>query len=243
MLTVKFAIIDYGLGNLFSIRQALEFVGATSIITRSPKDILNADAIILPGVGAFGNAMESLGQLDLISPIKYAADSRKPLFGICLGMQLLMTESNEFGRHEGLNIVEGRVLRFEDQMQIETDIHKTVPKQVKIPHIGWSRIFQKADPNRNLVRKNIKCNRWSNTPLASLQNGDFMYFVHSYFVHPDNPDLVLSTSQYGSQKFCSAFQQNNIFAVQFHPERSGPQGLSIYRDLVQQILTNKIEQK
>ena len=120
----KLVIIDYGVGNLYSLQQACSAVGLDTLITNKKKEIFNARGVILPGVGAFGNAMEHLNRLDIVDEIRLFAKSGKTLLGLCLGMQLLMTESNEFGRHEGLNIIEGRALRFEDQMQIETDLTK-----------------------------------------------------------------------------------------------------------------------
>jgi glutamine amidotransferase len=210
------AIVDYGLGNLFSIEQACAFVGLNSIITNSKKDILAADAVILPGVGAYGDAMLTLHRLDLVSVLCDIAESPKPLVGICLGLQLLMTESYEFGHHRGLGIIEGQVVRF--------DAPKEKDRMLKVPQIGWNRIFQLANGSR-----------WDGTLLDGIDEGEYMYFVHSYIVQPQESNVILSTSRYGHIEFCSSIQHHNVFACQFHPERSGVKGMKVYHKLADQL--------
>jgi len=206
------AIVDYGLGNLFSVEQACAFVGLNSIITNSKKDILDADAVILPGVGAYGDAMLTLHRLDLVNVLRDIAESPKPFVGICLGMQLLMTESYEFGRRKGLDIIEGPVVLF--------DAPKEKDRMLKVPQIGWNRIFQPANDLR-----------WHGTLLDRIDEGEYMYFVHSYTVQPQENNVILSTSRYGHIEFCSSVQYGNVFACQFHPERSGLEGMKVYQNL------------
>ncbi len=214
------AIVDYGLGNLFSVKQACAFVGLNSIITNSRKDILGADAVILPGVGAYGDAMLTLRRLDLVNVLRDIVESPKPLVGICLGMQLLMTESYEFGCYKGLGIIEGPVVRF--------DAPKEKDRMLKVPQIGWNCIFQPANDLR-----------WHRTLLDRIVEGEYMYFVHSYTVQPQESNVILSTSRYGHIEFCSSIQSGNVFACQFHPERSGPKGLQIYNNLANRLKKEK----
>ncbi|MBI4199956.1 MAG: imidazole glycerol phosphate synthase subunit HisH [Chloroflexi bacterium] len=201
--------MDYGLGNLYSVKQACEHVGLGAAITSSKQEILCSDAVILPGVGAFGDAMASLRRLDLTGVIRDIALSAKPLLGICLGMQLLMTESCEFGRHQGLGIITGTVERLQSSDK--------GGRRLKVPQVGWNHIWR--------VRE------WTGTPLGGLGDGDFMYFVHSYYVSPADTGMILSVSRYGVTQFCSSLQRRNIFACQFHPERSGQPALRIYHNL------------
>ncbi len=203
------AIVDYGMGNLFSVQQACAHAGLDGRITSTASDIENASAVILPGIGAFGTAMETLNRLDLVQPLRDAALSGKPLVGICLGMQLLMTESHEFGSHPGLDLIPGEVLRLPDQ-----PIGKS---RIKVPQVGWNQIFGAT--------------AWNNTLLRSTQNGEYMYFVHSFYCKPQDDARTLSTTRYGELEFCSSLRWRNIFACQFHPERSGRPGLSIYDSL------------
>jgi glutamine amidotransferase len=211
------AIIDYGLGNLYSVKHACAYAGLPAIITSSKQEILAADAVILPGVGAYGDAMSTLRNLDLVSVLRDIATSPKPLVGICLGVQLLMTESYEFGQHKGLGIIEGPVVRFSDP--------KEDNRRLKIPQIGWNSIYS-TEPN-NASKQSC----WDNTLLEGVANGEHMYFVHSYIVQPQDSSVVLSTSRYGNIEFCSSLQYKNVFACQFHPERSGVEGLKIYQNL------------
>lgn len=176
--------------------------------------ILGAAAVILPGVGALGGAMESLRQRDLIGVLRDAAASGKPLIGICLGMQLLMTESHEFGRHKGLGIIEGEVTRLPET--------RDAGRPLKVPNVGWSRI---SSPQARLGEP---VPGWSGSMIAAVPNGSFMYFVHSYVARPRDSSFTLSTTSFGPAEFCSSFSRDNVFACQFHPERSGPAGLKVY---------------
>jgi len=219
------AIVDYGMGNLFSVTHALARVGLPSLVTSSSKEILNADAVVLPGVGAFGDAMSALDGLDLVSPLRDVAASETVLVGICLGMQLLMTESEEFGVHRGLDIFEGPVVRLNP--------YDGQPERLKVPHVGWSRIFKDVK-SKSPSQMNIPTPEgwsWEASPLSGLLDAEFMYFVHSYYALPADAGLAASYSRYGDIEFCSSLWRNNVFACQFHPERSGQQGLNIYKNL------------
>jgi len=204
----KVTIIDYQLGNLFSVNQACETVGINAKISSAKEDVFQADALILPGVGAFIEAMNNLAKLDLISPIKDAVEAGKPIFGICLGQQLLFTESEEFGSGNGLDLINGVIKRFAEELD---------GKKIKVPQIAWNKIY-----------KQLKS--WDNTALCEISDEEFMYFIHSYYVKPTAEDCVLTLTNYDGIEFCSAISHNNIFATQFHPEKSGEKGLSIYKN-------------
>lgn len=219
------AIIDYGMGNLFSVSRACDMVGLSSVITSSPNDIENSNGIILPGVGAFGDAMDALHSLKIVSVLKSVVQSGKPFMGICLGMQLLMDESFEFGRFQGLGLLRGSVVRFE-----AVDGHDQL---LKVPHIGWSRISPVSSDRRD----------WKYSPLSHLPDDVYMYFVHSFYVKLADSTVTLSTTHYRGTNFCSALRSGNIFAVQFHPERSGPDGIKIYQGFLEQILKSQREIK
>jgi glutamine amidotransferase len=224
------AIVDYGLGNLRSVQNACVAVGLASRITSDRREILDAAAVILPGVGAFGDAMQALTRLDLVAVLQDVADGERPFVGVCLGLQLLMSESEEFGSHRGLDIIPGRVVRFDDP-------HDESGARLKIPQVGWNRIHRPAAGDASA--KTI--DPWSNTLLADLPDGGHMYFVHSYVARPANPDDVLSISNYGNIQFCSGLRRGNITAFQFHPERSGRNGLTIYRALAQRLTRERRE--
>jgi glutamine amidotransferase len=210
-ILVNAVIVDFGLGNLYSVKHACEHVGIQATITNAKTTFERADVIILPGIGAFGDAIHTLTKLGLVPVLREAALSGKPLVGVCLGMQLLMTESYEFGRHSGLGLVEGQVVKFEGPVEGN--------QTLKVPQVGWNRIQKKG--NRE----------WDNSPLAGVRDGEFMYFVHSYYVQPSDKRVVLATTLYGNIEFCSSLIVKNIFATQFHPERSGPRGLQIYGNI------------
>ena len=211
--STKIAIVDYGIGNLYSVKHACSYAGIHAVITSSRDEIFSADAVILPGVGAFGDAMSTLHRLDLVTVLQDVAASNQPLIGICLGMQLLMTESYEFGHQQGLGIIEGPVVPFDHPSDSE--------RRLKVPQIGWNKIWQ----------PNTEKNPWANSLLNGMANGAYMYFIHSYIAQPLNTEVILSTSTYGQIEFCSSLRKKNVFACQFHPERSGTQGLHIYRNL------------
>jgi imidazole glycerol-phosphate synthase subunit HisH len=214
---VRVAIVDYGLGNLFSVRHACTRVGMDATITSDRGELLAADVVLLPGVGAFGDAMHCLRRLDLVEVLREIAHAGRPLMGICLGMQLLMTRSFEFGEHEGLDLVPGQVVRFHNPVGPNGSL--------KVPQVGWNRIHR---PGRGAGSPDA----WEGTPLAGLDDGEHMYFVHSYYVCPDDPRVVLSGSRYGQIDFCSSLRHGNVFAFQFHPERSGPSGLRLYENII-----------
>ena len=208
------AIVDYGMGNLFSVKHACEHVGLQAVITASPQDVRAAHAVILPGVGAFGDAMATLRRLGLVEALREVAQSGTPLMGICLGMQLLMTHSHEFGYHQGLGLVAGEVVRFDAPRQGATVL--------KVPHVGWNRIVRPPGGS------------WASSGLEGLEDGAFMYFVHSFYARPADAGVVVARSRYGHIEFCSSLRDRNIFACQFHPERSGPDGLQVYRNFASQ---------
>ena len=201
--TFMIAVVDYGMGNLRSVQKALEQAGDTVVVTSDPGEVRSAERVVVPGVGAFKDAMNSLGRLGLITPLLEAIEGGKPYLGICLGMQILMTESEEFGPHKGLRVIRGRVSRLPDTAG-------------KIPHVGWNRVN---------VRKN--------SPLLKMQDdGGYFYFVHSYYTIPDDHDVWAGATKYGVE-FCSLLWKDNIFATQFHPEKSQERGLQILRRFVQ----------
>ncbi len=209
----KVAIIDFHMGNMFSVQHACRHVGLDSFITSDRNELKGANAAILPGVGAFGVAMENLSRMDLISAIKDFIASGKPFLGICLGMQLLFDTSEEFGLHEGLNIIPGNVVKFRCD-----DSERT---RIKVPHMGWNRISRPEQNGSNL---------WDASPLRGIRQGEFMYFVHSYYVVPSNDAVIVSLTYYEGIRFCSSVQYQNVFATQYHPEKSAGEGIRIYEN-------------
>jgi len=204
----KVVIIDYKLGNLFSVKQACDKVGMDAIISSDRSIILEADALILPGVGAFIEAMKNLEDLNLITAIKSKVKKGVPIFGICLGLQLLFTKSEEFGSKDGLDLISGSIKKFPEKLN---------DKIIKVPHISWNKIYE--------VGK-----KFNNSSLKDISNGEFMYFVHSYFVDPKEKSCVFTNTNYNGIEFCSSISKDNIFATQFHPEKSAKKGLSIYKN-------------
>jgi len=203
-VSVRVAVVDYGRGNLFSLSRALEHLGATPVVTSDPAAVESAERLILPGVGAFGDGMANLGARGLVEPVKRYAASGRPLLGICLGMQLLLDESDEFGLHRGLGLVPGRVTRFADSPE----------RRWKVPHVGWSRLSAGAAG-------------WDGTALAALPEGERMYFVHSFFAVPAKPEHRLAATPYAGIEFCSALRSGPVQGYQFHPEKSGESGLRL----------------
>jgi len=199
------AVIDYGMGNLHSIAKALQHAHSetTITVTNNPKTILDADRVVFPGVGAIRDCMNALADRDLVTVLNRVATS-KPLLGVCLGMQALLEESEENGGTACLGLISGQVVRFADGM---TD---GAGQPLKIPHMGWNRVNQKADHPL-----------WRN-----IAPGSWFYFVHSYFARPANSDNVAATTDY-PEPFASALVRENIFAVQFHPEKSQEAGLRL----------------
>ena len=214
------AVIDYGSGNLKSVRKALEAVGAKVAVTNDPRAIDKAEALVLPGVGAFYRGMENLKKSGLLPSIFEAVKEGKPFLGICLGLQLLFTESEEHGTCQGLDIIKGKVKRFQGEM--------------KIPHMGWNQIKceMRNVNSKNLAKQNSKdlakqkCGIFEGIP-----NGSYFYFVHSYYVEPDDENSIAATTEYG-QEFTAGIAKDNIFAVQFHPEKSGELGLTVLKNFL-----------
>ncbi len=191
-------IVDYGMGNLRSVQKGFERVGCRAKVTRDADEITAAQGVVLPGVGAFNACMRNLRAYGLIEPIQETVRRQKPFLGICLGFQLLFSESEEFGPQKGLDLFPGKVVAFHPA------------NGLKVPHMGW-----------NTINKNRA------TPfLEGISDGDYVYFVHSYYVMPEDPSLIATTTNYGSS-FASSIATNNLFACQFHPEKSQGIGLRI----------------
>lgn len=208
------SIIDYDVGNMKSIISAFKILGNPVKMISSAKDILTAELLVLPGDGAFGFAMADLRKKNMIEPIKKYAKSGKPLLGICLGMQLLMDESQEFGNHQGLGLIPGKVIPLKPKKDIKA---KGKNENYNVPHMGWNSL------------KKPKGATWENTILRDIKNGSEAYFVHSYYVAPENKKHVLATTTYGGQEFCTVLRKDNIIGTQFHPEKSGEIGMSIIK--------------
>ena len=196
------AIIDYGVGNLFSLCSSLQSIGAEAVVTPDEAVIRAADRIILPGVGAFADAAEKLRATGLDKVLLEEAAHGKPIMGICLGMQMLFDESHEYGVHQGLGLIPGRVIPMADY----------IPEGLKIPHIGWNPLILKGEKH---------------PLLRYVSEGDCVYFVHSYFAS-DCADAVIATAEYG-RELTAAVARGNVMGCQFHPEKSGPVGLSILK--------------
>lgn len=215
MLSKSITIIDYGVGNLLSVRRAFEYCGADVTITSDPKLIARADRLVLPGVGAFPNAMELITRFELVQVVKDFVSSGKPLLSICLGMQLLMDESEEFIRTIGLGLIHGRV--------VELPKKNSKGGLNKIPHIGWSPIFP---------RDSIK--DWYGTILEDNSPGCHAYFVHSFMAYLENHSEELAYTRFGEFRVPAVIVRDNVTGCQFHPEKSGEVGLKIlkrfYRD-------------
>jgi len=208
---LKVAIVDYGFGNLYSLAKALVRIGATPAISEKENEIKNADALFLPGVGAFGRGMEGLLERGLTPAIKDHVKAGKPLFGICLGMQFLFQYSEEFGRHEGLGFIEGSV-------------KKIVPRtKCKVPHVGWNSLtFSEA------------AKKQKNSFLQGVEDGEQFYFVHSYAAIPLSKDVVLGTTEYCGALLTSVIKKGNVIGTQFHPEKSGEAGLRLLKNFVEE---------
>jgi glutamine amidotransferase len=227
------AIIDYGLSNLFSVNKACARIGVDSAITSSRHEIMQSDAVILAGVGAFGEAMRSLKELDIVGVLRDYASSGRPFLGICLGMQLLMTASEEFGYHIGLDIVKGKVKKLAD---VGSD-----GSTIKVPHVGWSSVYPsltgKCGPSYE------SAGSWSGTPLDGIPPGFKAYFSHSYFAEPNDPATAIAFTDYGNNTFCSGLRCSNVTAFQFHPECSGPYGMKIYENILLEFNTGKQKER
>ncbi len=204
-MTPSITVIDYGLGNIRSVSKALELAGGNVRVSSETKKIESADGIVLPGVGAFWKGMDNLKKADLIKIIKSQIAAGKPCLGICLGLQMLFTESEEHGSSRGMNIIKGRVKLFKTGL--------------KIPHMGWNCVrFQNKKAGRSGM-------------FEGITDGSYFYFVHSYYVSPEDSSLVSSTTNYGGE-FTSSIAKDNLWAMQFHPEKSGKNGIKLMKNFI-----------
>ncbi|WP_145282590.1 imidazole glycerol phosphate synthase subunit HisH [Pirellulimonas nuda] len=199
------ALVDYDMGNLRSVQKGLERVGHAAVVTSDPEVVRHADKIVLPGVGAFSDAIASLRERGLVDPLCDAIAAGTPLLGICLGMQLLFERSHEDGVHEGLGVLPGEVVRFAG-----------LPHECKVPHMGWNQLSIKRP----------------SPVLEGIHDGDYFYFVHSYYVRPGDAGLVAAETDY-HVPFCSCVHRDNVFAAQFHPEKSQACGLRLLRNFAE----------
>lgn len=198
-------LVDYGLGNLLSVARGFEHCGANVVLSHDPAVIQRAELLVLPGVGAFADGMRELRERGLVEPIRRFAESDRPLLGICLGMQMMTTMSEEFGEHHGLDLIPGRAR--------EIPRRATNGTPLKIPHIGWSALHQPAKAS------------WNDSLLADTAPGSSVYLVHSYAVDLDDPSDLLSYCDYGGHRVAATIQRGAVVGCQFHPEKSGPAGL------------------
>lgn len=205
---MKVTIIDYGLSNLLSVQHAFAHFGAETLVTDKAADILAAEALVLPGVGAFQDGMNGLEKLGLVEPIRQKAAAGTPLLGICLGMQMLFDESDEFGLHKGLGLIPGRVEKIPAR---DTD-----GDPQRVPHISWNGLWPAGGRTD-----------FAGTALASVTPGQECYFVHSYEAKPTNEADRLADTRYGGRAVCAAAAHGSVLGCQFHPEKSGPVGLGI----------------
>ncbi|HVH41349.1 MAG TPA: imidazole glycerol phosphate synthase subunit HisH [Labilithrix sp.] len=208
-MSIAAVVVDYGVGNVHSVLKALAHEGAEARLSSDPLEIAAAPRLVVPGVGAFGDGMRELEKRGLVQPIRAFFQTGRPLLGICLGMQLLLTESTEFGVHAGLGIIPGRVEKI------------PVEPGWKIPHVGWNRLAPPAEA------------RWNESLLDGLEReSPMVYFVHSFHAQPENRAHVLANVRYGGVDLCAAVRRDNAVGFQFHPEKSGPLGLRLIHRFV-----------
>ena len=212
-MTPKVTVIDYGASNLLNVVRALEHCGAEVLIADQPEAVIDAGRIILPGVGAFTNGMAGLQDKNLVEPLQFFCKKGNPFLGICLGMQMMLDASDEFGHHEGLGLVAGQVIPIPPRGS-DGEPHK-------IPHIGWNEL-QFPEPNRS----------WSGTLFSKLRPGESMYFVHSFMAAPEDDKHRLANCNYNGQAICAAIHSENMTGCQFHPEKSGEMGLQIIQEFL-----------
>lgn len=198
------AIIDYGMGNLRSVQKGFEKVGHEAVVTSDPAVVAAADKVVLPGVGAFEDCMKELNGRKLVKPVLAAIDSGRPFLGICLGLQLLFDVGYENGRHQGLGVLRGEVVRFD------------VPQGLSVPHMGWNQLAVRRRP----------------PVLEGIAEGTYVYFVHSYYVVPEDAGIIATETDYGGP-FCSMIWRDNVYATQFHPEKSQAEGLRILKNFAE----------
>ncbi|HUP93645.1 MAG TPA: imidazole glycerol phosphate synthase subunit HisH [Burkholderiales bacterium] len=212
-MTARVAVVDYGMGNLYSVCRALEHVGAEAVLTEDPRAVLEADRVVLPGVGAFRDGMDELARRGLVPALREYAAGGRMMLGICLGMQMLFDESEEFGRHMGLAIIPGAV--------------RAIPaagadgKPHKIPHVGWS-----------AVRPPATTAHWTGTLLEGTAEGTDFYFVHSYTGVPESHESRLADADYDGCIISAAVRRGNVYGFQFHPEKSGQAGLNLLQRFI-----------
>ena len=203
-MSPRVTIVDYGIGNLHSVAKALRHEGAEVLISSTPEEIVASERLVLPGVGAFADGMRELRSRQLLAPILEFLGSERPFLGICLGMQLLMSESEEFGLHDGIGHLRGRVVPIR-------------PKERKVPHVGWTRL---SEP---------RSGAWQGSFLEATAHETMAYFVHSFAVVPDDPSDILEVAEYGGFPVTAAIRRGSVTGCQFHPEKSGPAGLAMLR--------------
>lgn len=211
-MTEKLIVVDYGIGNVFSVCNALKKIGVEPELTRDLSAIRDADRVILPGVGAFARAMDALRSYGLDETLARYVETGRPFLGICIGMQVLLDTSLEFGEHQGLGFIPGKVERIQD----------TTPdgEKLAVPHISWAQISNTHDADHGA---------WQTSPLAGYEDDHYYYFVHSFHTRPASSDHVLATAKYGGNDITAAIRRDNILGYQFHPERSGQAGLDVLK--------------
>jgi glutamine amidotransferase len=214
-VTQSVTIVDYGVGNLRSVRRAFEFCSADVRVSSDADEIANAERLVLPGVGAFGGCMNELHQRQLIEPVRRFVATGRPFLGICVGMQILLSVGEEFGEHQGLGFIPGRVQRIPDK---GIDGKKHV-----LPFIGWAPLLRP-----------VSYDSWDDTVLKHVPEGSSMYFVHSYVARPENKDVILAEYDYNGIRVTAAITKDNLTGVQFHPEKSGEAGLNLIRKFLGQ---------
>ena len=209
-------VVDYGIGNLLSVERALVTQGAKVTFTKDPEALVRASKIVLPGVGAFGNGMLELKRRNLVESIQETVNKGVPLLGICLGMQMLLDQSMEFGNYQGLGVIEGEVIPIPSPQDKD--------KRFKVPHVGWAPILPpQAAPTTH----------WEGSILESTKKNTPVYFVHSYMAMPASADQILANCLYEGQTLTAAIRKENVFGTQFHPEKSGAAGLKIISNFLE----------
>jgi len=202
------AIIDYGIGNLYSVSKAFCRISRDIVITDDAKEIAGSGALILPGVGSFGAGMKGLEVRNLVKVIKDFAETGKPILGICLGAQLMLKKGYELGEFDGLGIIDGKAVKLIN-----------LPQGVKVPHIGWNQIKPPDSGSKDKL-------------LTAIKGNSYFYFVHSYILEPEKKENILAETEYGGRRFCSIIKKGNMYGCQFHPEKSGETGLKLIKNFI-----------